>query len=84
MQVLLLPAQQPPFAQAGPLGQQDYVEGAFNQNYKSELFRAMKIKNNQKVTLRGTFGGTYEHTRKRGAPYVQLLNCEVVEMPAGD
>ncbi len=70
-------------------GLSDYVECTFNQNYKSELFRAMKLRPEQKVTLRGTFNGTFDKRAKgdnRGATVgvVQLLNCEVVDIAAGE
>jgi uncharacterized protein (TIGR03067 family) len=71
-------------AAGGPSGPQDFVEGTFNPNYKSELFRVMKIKNDQKVTLRGTFSGTFDAPHARPAAYVQLVNCEVVDAPAGE
>ncbi len=61
-------------------GGSDYIDCAFNRNYKSELERVTRIKDQQKVTLRGTFNGTFE-SRNRGA-YVQLLNCEVVDVAA--
>jgi uncharacterized protein (TIGR03067 family) len=67
-------------------GTADYVECTFNQNYKSELFRAMKIRPDQRVTLRGTFNGAHDHnnrsSRKRDAAYVHLRDCEVVDTAA--
>jgi uncharacterized protein (TIGR03067 family) len=61
----------------------NYVECAFNRNYKSELERVTRIKDQQKVVLRGTFNGAFE-TRNRLGTFVQLLNCEVVEVAAED
>ena len=44
--------------------------------------RATELKERKSVTLRGTFNGAFE-TRNRGT-YVQLLNCEVVDVADGE
>jgi uncharacterized protein (TIGR03067 family) len=63
----------------------NYLECTFNQNYKSELFRAMKIRPEQRVTLRGTFSGAFEGKNSKAAQaHVQLLNCEVVDAAGED
>jgi uncharacterized protein (TIGR03067 family) len=64
-------------------GGQDYIECTFNHNYKSELNRATELKERKTVTLRGTFNGAFE-ARNRGGTYVQLLNCEVVDVADGE
>jgi uncharacterized protein (TIGR03067 family) len=60
----------------------DYIECVFSRNYKSELERVARLKDQQTVVLRGTFNGSFDGQRLPAGitVFVQLLNCEVVEV----